>query len=348
MNGRNASPQPSPHGRGLGWTQLSALVVGFGSIGKRHARVLKEIGLADVRVCDPMPERQASARDEFGATRVFESLEAGLASGPDTVVLCSPTALHVHQAAASISAGCDVLTEKPLSNSMDGIDELRALARQRQRLVMVAHCFRFHEGLLRAKSMLDAGRIGRVLSVRCMFGEYIPEVMPDYRDRYIFHYSGAYELMHDIDLALWFAGRNPVRVFGVDGTFGDSGMQSPDLAEMIIEFEDRCVANVHLDFFQRARHRQTEVYGTEGTIRVEFARWDRCTVSVYDAATREWTHDELATDRDDMFRAEDEAFLVAAANRSPVPVDIDAGELAVRVMLAAQESSRTGRAVPLR
>lgn len=327
------------------WHDLSTLVVGFGSIGKRHARVLQEIGLGDVRVCDPMPERQASARNEFGASQVFESLEDGLASKPDIAILCSPTALHVEQATAAINAGCDVLTEKPLSNSLEGIDELKALAREKQRLVMVAHCFRFHEGLLRAKRMLDEGRVGRLLSVRCMFGEYIPEVMPDYRDRYVFHYSGAYELMHDIDLALWFAGQKPVRVFGVDGTFGDSGMQSPDLAEMILEFEDRCVANVHLDFFQRARHRQTEMYGTEGTIRVEFARWDRCTVSVYDAATREWTHDEIATDRDDMFRAEDTAFLQAVADRTPVPVDIDAGRLAVQVMLAAQESSRTGRAV---
>jgi len=330
------------------WQDLSALVVGFGSIGKRHARVLKEIGLGDVRVCDPMPERRDSAWSEFGFESVFTTLEEGLASKPDTVFLCSPTAMHVEQAMAAIKAGCDVLTEKPISTSLDGVDELAALAKDRGRVVMVAHCFRFHEGLLRAKAMVDEGRIGRLLSVRCMFGEYIPEVMPDYRDRYIFHYSGAYELMHDIDLALWFAGRRPVRVSGVDGSVGDSGIASPDVAEMIIEFEDRCLANVHLDFFQRARHRQTELYGTDGTIYIEFARWDRCTVSVYDAQTREWTHNELPTDRDDMFRAENTAFLQAVVSRSQAPVDVGAGKAAVQVMLAAQESSRTGRAVRFR
>ncbi len=328
-----------------GWRDLSALVVGFGSIGRRHARVLKEIGLADVRVCDPVEDLREMAHSEYGISSIFSSLEEGLASKPDTVVLCSPTAMHVEQAIAAINAGADVLTEKPLSNSLGGVDELETLARERQRLVMVAHCFRFHDGLLRAKRMLDEGRIGRLVSVRCVMGEYIPEVMPNYRNMYIFSYSGAYELMHDIDLALWFAGSRPTRVFGLDGTFGDSGMASPDLVEITMQFANRCAANVHLDFIQRARHRQTELYGTEGTIYVEFARWDRCTVSVYDAETREWIHDEMITDRDDMFRAEDRAFLEAVANRTQVPVDIAQGRLPVEVMIAAQECSRTGRAV---
>ena len=44
---------------------------------------------------------------------------------------------------------------------------------------MVAHCFRFHEGLTRAKRWLDEGRVGRLVSVRAIVGEYIPDVMPD-------------------------------------------------------------------------------------------------------------------------------------------------------------------------
>ena len=43
-----------------------------------------------------------------------------------------------------------------------------------------------------------------------------------------------------------------------------------------MDFEDRCVASVHLDFFQRPRRRQMELIGTEGVVTVEFARWDRC------------------------------------------------------------------------
>jgi predicted dehydrogenase len=276
---------------------------------------------------------------------VCETLEEGLASKPDTVFLCSPTGMHVEQAIQAIEAGADVMIEKPLSTSLDGVDRLKQLASERKAVVMVAHCFRFHEGLARAKRWLDEGRIGRLVSVRCVVGEYMPEVMPDYLNRYVSQYSGAYELMHEIDLALWFAGQKPRRVFAIDGTFSDVPMKSPDLVEMTIEFQDRCAASVHLDFFERARHRQTELFGTEGTVTVEFAKWDECTLSVYAASSREWKRRIIKTDRDDMFRAENRAFLGAAASRSDVPVDIEAGAMAVKVMLAAQEAAIAGRAV---
>jgi predicted dehydrogenase len=107
------------------------------------------------------------------------------------------------------------------------------------------------------------------------------------------------------------------------------------------------VANVHLDFFERCRHRQIELLGTEGQIYVEFAKWDSTRVSLYEASSRDWRIRELTTDRDDMFRDEDRDFLKAVASRSPVAVDIAEGRKAVEVILAAQESAKTGCAVKL-
>jgi len=102
---------------------------------------------------------------------------------------------------------------------------------------------------------------------------------------------------------------------------------------------------VHLDFLQRARRRQTELMGTEGTAIIEFARWDKCVLSIYEAVKGQWVVEEIDTDRDDMFRAEDGAFLEACARRSAPPVSIADGRLAVSIMLAAQESSASGTAV---
>lgn len=327
------------------WQKLSALVVGFGSIGRRHARVLKEIGVADVRVAEVFPELRETAKNEYGIERVYDSLEAGLSGGPDTVFVCSPTAMHIEQITAAINAGADVCTEKPLASSLEGLDDLEATARRLGRIVMVAHCFRWHEGLARAKKWAEEGRIGRIVSIRALVGEYIPENIPNYLNMYYSQYSGCYELMHDVDLAIWYAGQPIRRVMGIDGSFSDVGMKSPDVAEMLIEFEDRLLANVHLDFFERYRHRQIELLGTEGQIYVEFARWDKCRLSLYEAEKKEWHVEELDTERDDMFRAEDREFLQAAVSRSAVPVDIAEGRKAVEVILAAQESARTGCAV---
>lgn len=329
------------------WQKLSALIVGCGSIGRRHGRVLRQLGLGDVRVCDPSQEMRDFAAERLSVTKAYEHLPEALADEPNVVFICTPTALHVEQAIESINAGADVFIEKPLSTCFDRMDELEALASTGHKVVTVGHCFRFHEGLRQAKRWLKEGRIGRLASIRAVIGEYIPEVMPNYRNMYISEYSGAYELMHEIDLALWFAEQQPVRVMGIDGNFSDVYMKSPDAAELIVEFKDRCLASVHLDFFQRARHRQTELFGTNGTILIEFASWDKCGLFLYEAEAGAWHYERVDTDRDDMFREMDRLFLQAIVSRSAAPVSLEDGKLAVRIILASQESARTGKEVRL-
>ena len=226
---------------------------------------------------------------------MYETYEAGLADRPDTVLICTPPGLHVPQAMQAIQAGCHVLSEKPLSDSTDGIDELAALAAAERKKVMVALCFRYHDGLLKARASLDAGRIGRLVSIRALMGEHLPDVRPDYRTLFSAQHGGAFDLMHEIDLALWYAGlAGAARSTALSGSYSDIGIAAPDVAEILIGFEDRCLASVHLDFFQRPRRRQIELIGTGGVIMVEFAGWDRCTVSIYEAAkargsTRNWS-----------------------------------------------------------
>jgi predicted dehydrogenase len=142
--------------------------------------------------------------------------------------------------------------------------------------------------------------------------------------------------MHDIDLAIWYAGQ-PVRsVQALHGTYSDIGIEAPDVVEILMGFEDRCLATVHLDFFQRPRRRQIELIGTGGVILVDFARWDRCIVSVYEASQGAWAVEELNTDRDDMFRAEDREFLEAIAQDRPILCTIAEARQSLEVVLAAQ------------
>jgi len=329
------------------WQDLSAVVVGFGSIGRRHLRILQELGLKDLSVVDPQRACLDLARAEYAVQRTYSTFKDALESKPQTVFICSPTALHVEQARQAIQAQADVLTEKPLSTSVDGTEDLNKLAKSTGKLVMVAHCFRFHVGLRRVKKYVEEGRVGRLISIRSSVGEYIPDVMPNYQNMYISQYSGIYELMHDVDLALWYADQPPVRVMGVEGSFSDVGMNSPDVVEMIIEFKDRCLANVHLDFFQRARRRQVELLGTEGTLILEFANWNRCQFSHYDASTRNWSAEEIQTDRDDMFREENRVFLQAVISRDAVPVDVLEARRSIEIIDAIRQCQTNGKAVRL-
>ena len=314
---------------------LSVLLVGAGSIGRRHARVLTALGLKDLRVCDPNEDQVAALRAESPRVRPVESFESGLAQAPDAVFVLTPPKLHIPLATAAVEAGCHVFTEKPLSMSLDGIDELDELARRRCRKVMVGMCLRFHEGQLRVKSLLDEGRIGRLVAIRTYCGEYFPAARPDYLEAYYSKYSGALDLVHDIDLAIWYADR-PIRtVKAVHGSYTDLGMQAPDVAEIIIDFEDRCLASIHVDFFQHPRRRGTELLGVDGSIHIRHISWGAYTIDIYNRHTDVIETIAGTSDRDDMFKAEDQTFLHAAANDLPIACGLAEGKKSVHVVAEA-------------
>lgn len=322
---------------------MSVLIAGAGSIGKRHARALLDLGVRDLRVCDPRPQACAEIAAGASSAKLFDSYEAGLKGRPDAVLICTPTEMHVPMAIAAIEAGCHAFIEKPLSNSCEGVEELSLLAHSNNRKVMVGLCFRYHEGVLRAHEVLRSGRMGRLVCVRALVGEYLPDVRPDYRDVDYARHGGAFELMHDLDLALWMAGSPVKKVHAIFGAYGGIGIQAPDMVELLIDFEDPCAASVHLDFFQRPRRRQLELMCTNGVIVLEFARWDRCTLSTCDANHERWSHEEMETDRDDMFRAEDREFLTAIADDLPIHCTVAEGFRSLEVIQEAQGSHEQRR-----
>ncbi len=320
------------------WQRLSVLIAGCGSIGKRHARILAELGLDDIRVCDPVASQVEGLCAETPSAQPCPSFEEGLAASPDCVWIMTPPRLHVPMALRAMQAGCHVFSEKPLCDTMDGVADLQQALASGDRKMMVGLCLRYHEGLLRAKQLLDAGEIGRLVSLRALMGEPIYEVRPDYKQVWAPDTIrwGAFDLSHEIDLAIWFAGQSVRRVESVYGAFSDIGMEAPDFAELLMEFEDRCCASVHLDFFQSPRRRYHELIGTGGVIRAEFASWDECTISVWSRSSPEWKHEVIATDRDDMFRAENRELLEAVATDRPINCTVEEGLKSVRVILDAQ------------
>jgi len=331
------SPKPETQNRDLETvcSSTSVLIAGCGSIGKRHARILSELGVQDLRACDPVADQLDGLCESVTTTRSYADFSIALEEQPDAVFICTPPKMHVPMSLQALQGGAHVFCEKPLSTDLTGVEDLEAATLKSGRVFMVGLCFRFHEGLLRAKKALDEGRIGRLISIRALMGEHLPEVRPDYRTLFSFKYSGALDLMHDIDLALWYAGSPVSEVKALCRTYSDLGFQAPDLAEILIDFESRCVASVHLDFFQRPRRRQLELIASEGCVIIEFARWNTCEFSVFEASRGSWETETLLTDRDDMFRAEDREFLAAVAGGGKVSCPLAEARKSVEVVLAA-------------
>lgn len=326
-------------GEGKAWQDVSVLLAGCGSVGRRHARVLTEMGVRDVRACDPNPAQLAALLAESRTIRGVPSYVDGLAEQPDAVFVLTPPKLHIPMAIEALDAGANVFCEKPLADSSADVPRLRARLAESDLRFMVGLCFRFHEGVLASKAMLDAGRIGRLVSLRGFIGEHMPDMRPDYRDLFSARYSGAFDCMHDIDLVLWFADRQPRKVSAAYGTYSDIGIDAPDLVEILLDFPERTLGTVHLDFFQRPRRRYLELVGTEGQITLEFASWDECTVSLYEVTTGQWTHDHRKTRRDDMFADEDRAFLKAVVEGTDPGCGLDDALRSILVVEAAQRQN---------
>ena len=231
--------------------------------------------------------------------------------------------MHIPMAIQALESGAHVFIEKPLSNSSDNIEQLKKVAEKCNRQVMVGFCMRYHEALIKAKQMVDNGTVGRVVSVRALVGEDFPAIHPEYKEMYISKYSGVFEIVHDVDLAIWMTGQQVESVMSVYGPFSDYEFESPDTVEMIIKLKEKAVATVHLDFFQNPRRRNIEIIGTNGTLIVEFSSWDYASISVFRKGDKEWQKLEFNTQRNDMFRAEDSEFLSLALENKPMKSDID-------------------------
>jgi predicted dehydrogenase len=332
-------------------TPLAALVVGLGSIGRRHARNWAQLGLGPVWVCrqtdNPQPEAVA-------ADRHFTRLDEALAAGPDVVLVTNPTHLHVPTALAAVRAGCHVFLEKPLGATLDGVDDLIAEAAGRGRHLMVGYNLRFHPGLARLRDLLHQGAIGRPLSLRAEVGEYLPGWHPweDYRHTYAARRAmgggPVLTLSHELDSVCWLLGR-PVQVTCATAHSGVLEIDTEDIAEILLRFPPDVLAAVHVDYLRRPPRRFVEATGEDGVLRWEY---EENRLLVYAPATREWRVElgRPAFARNDMFLAQARAVAARVQGRevepSPLPT-AEEGAHVLRVALAALQSAAEGRTVAL-
>ena len=311
------------------YKNLTVAVVGCGAIGKRHIDVLEQMGVGKIVACDPSQTALEFVKNAHPSLITCTNYEDCFNYNPFAVFILTPTKMHIPMAITALKKGAHVFVEKPLSNSSEGIEELKAVVKQQDKQVMVGFCMRYHKALIKAKDMLKSGRVGRLVSVRAMMGEDFPSIHPEYKEMYLCKYSGVFELVHDIDLAIWFADLPVKNVVGSYGAFSDYEFIAPDTVEMIMQFDGNCIASVHLDFFQSPRRRTMELICTKGIITIEFGSWDKAYIKIYEKESDKWEEIEMETRRNDMFIDEDSEFLTLAMQNKPMICSIDEASMSL-------------------
>ena len=172
-----------------------------------------------IAVYDPDPEEMTFACNRWNAVGVKHcqsSLEAINTPGVDWVMVFSPNAYHKQHILEAFNAGKDVFTEKPLATSIDDCKEIYDAYRKSGKLFATGFVLRYSKLYLKAKEILDSGKIGKLLAIegneniRPGHGGYI---MCNWRRHTA--QAGPHILekcCHDLDLLNWFCGSLPSKV----------------------------------------------------------------------------------------------------------------------------------------
>lgn len=333
---------------------MKILLCGLGSIGQRHARLLRQLlgdtvelhafrqrGL-DIVIQDNMTILPGAKPEPHYGLTGHTSLDAALAVRPDAVFVTNPISLHVPVAQRVAESGCHLFIEKPVGDNLAGLTELLDTV-HRHRLVAVAgYQLRFHPALQQIKAWLAAGVLGRVLSANIHFGEWLPGMHP-YEDYRLSHAARRDQgggailcLSHEIDYACWLFGW-PQEVSALGGKFGSLEMDVEDTADLF--FEGHLAGHgfpvtVHVDFLQRPARRTCLIVGDAATV-----EWDSVANRLWIIRAADRTREEITFagfTRNDMFLGELRNFLGSIAGREQPVCPLAEGIHTLRVCLAAR------------
>jgi len=326
------------------------LIVGCGSIGQRHAKNLKmiypDLELSAFRTT----KTKIGFIDELGIKEYFDLTEA-LDHNPDAVLITNPTSFHIPVAITVAKRCCHLFIEKPLSNSMQNVDEFIDVVRKNHIKVLIGCNLRFYPSLNLIKDLLKEKRIGRVVSVRAEAGQYLPDWRPnkDYRKIYSSRKSLGggviLDLIHELDYLYWFFG-DVEKVFSLSGKLSNLDIETEDFAEILMQFRNGIIAEIHLDYIQRKATRTCQIIGEEGTIAWDYHKNE---VKVFSVDKGDW--EILCCSQNyeinSMYIEEMRHFVNCIRNQEDPLIDIVDGKKVLEIALAAKESAKTEKLISL-
>jgi predicted dehydrogenase len=288
------------------------LVIGCGSVGKRHARNLQSLGCR-ISGVDPRVERLEETASEIGSIGCFTSLEDALDRGGfDAAVVASPPTAHVEQASACLRRNLPVLLEKPVAPDLASALTLLDLAGStRAAPVLLGYTFRWWEPVRRLRALVGAGRAGRVLRVDMVMAAHLADWHPWERYQDFFMAQAALgggallDESHFLDLMLWLF-EWPRSLSATVEKLSSLEIDTDDNVDVNLALASGPRVRIHLDLYSRPHERSIKVYGDAGSI-----EWNNESnhVRTCSAATGTWDVESFTCERNDMFLAEVRHFL---------------------------------------
>lgn len=325
------------------------LIVGYGSIGQRHLRIVRE-SLPDAMIM--VYRHRLTTVSHEAVDLVTSSIDEVRSFAPEAAIIANPAPFHLQIAIVLAEMGCHILIEKPISDKSDSVEDLLVTIRATGVICQVGYNLRYLSSLSRFRDLIKEGLVGRPLSVRCEVGQHLPNWRPgtDYRTgvsaRSDLGGGVLLELSHEIDYLQWIFG-DVEWVSSWVGNLGGLDIDVEDTAHLVLGFQSkdlnqRVIANLNLDFIRHDTTRIFTVIGEDGSL-----RWNGLTgvIDICTSGDNRWDqHLVIPHQYDDSYRAQWADFLTVISDKREPLVDSRAGLAVLKVVEAAKISAQNNGA----
>ena len=330
-------------------------VIGCSSMAKGHMDGIRDNKNARLyAICGTDEENLALRAKEFNIDKVYTDYNI-LVNDPevDAVILVVPDQLHLEMTEKFLRAGKAVLCEKPMALTIEECEEMMRIEKETGGKLMVGQIARCNPSFVKAKELIDSGRIGELMFVESEYahnyGRY--RGFADWRvvpERHPFIGGGC----HAVDMLRWIAG-DPTEVSAYGNNKSLTDWPVDDSTVAIFKFPNNVIGKVFVSIGCKRNYTMRSVfYGTKGTI---IADAKASYVQLFEDNEELGQHYAdpnpqmvLVVPKDHNTTQEITDFLNALATDSPMPVKSYDGASTVAVCCAAVESCKTGMPVKIR
>jgi len=228
-------------------------------MGQHHARIYSELDCELVGVADKNFEQAKKIGERYSADYYKDYEE--LLDKVDAVSIAIPTSLHKKVATDFIKRGVHCLVEKPIASTIEEAKEMIKEAERNGVKLMVGHVERFNPAVTKLKELVEKGTLGKLILISTRrVGPFVSRI----RDVGIIIDSAT----HDIDIARYLVGKDPINVFAKSGRVKS---EKEDHAIVVLDFGD-VAASIEVNWFTPHKVRSLVATGTEGIAYLDYIK----------------------------------------------------------------------------
>lgn len=318
-------------------------VIGVGSMGQNHARILSERGVL-AAVADIVPEAAKAAGERYGVKHYVNYKEL-LKSDVQAVVVVTPTNTHEEIAGEAIHEGKHVLLEKPMTGSSRSLKGLVGLAKKKGVVLAGGFTERHNPVVAFAKQSLWSGQFGSLITAATRRVSSMPSRI---RDVGVVMDLG----VHDIDVVQYVVGARAKSVFALGGK--GQGMKYEDHANILIDFAGGASGFVEVNWLTPMKVRKLALTCSKNFVEVDYMEQSALVAAstfkpveggnLYNVPL-EFDLRRIALKKEEPLRRELNDFILAAETGQEPLVDGESALATLKIAEAALKSIELGRKV---